>query len=75
MRADGLIYAGTFDGEQKTETVLPDGHQGWIQVARGSVDVNGQRLEEGDGLAITKGGRISVSQGRDAEILYFDLYG
>lgn len=75
MRADGLIYAGTFDGDQAAETVLPEGHKGWIQVAKGSVDVNGQRLETGDGLAITKGGKIAVSQGIEAEILYFDLFG
>ena len=75
MRANGLIYAGTFDGEQTAETVLPEGHKGWVQVAQGSVDVNGKRLETGDGLAITKGGRVTVSQGIDAEILYFDLFG
>lgn len=75
MRADGLIYAGKFDGDQTADTFLPDGHKGWIQVARGSVDVNGQRLETGDGLAITKGGKILISQGIEAEILYFDLFG
>lgn len=75
MRADGLIHAGTFDGDQTAETILPEGHQAWVQVVRGSLDVNGQRLEAGDGLAITKGGRIVVSQGIDAEILYFDLFG
>lgn len=75
MRADALIYAATFDGDQRAETVLPHGHKGWIQVARGSVQVNGHRLQEGDGLAINNAGRIIVSQGRDAEILYFDLFG
>ena len=75
MRADGLIYAGTFDADQTAETILPKDHKGWIQVARGSVDVNGQHLEAGDGLAITQGGRLVFSQGRDAEVIYFDLFG
>ena len=75
MRANALIYAGTFDGGQTADTVLPEDHKGWIQVAQGSVDVNGRRLETGDGLAITKGGRITVSQGVEAEVLYFDLFG
>jgi len=39
------------------------------------VDVNGQHLEAGDGLAITQGGRLIFSQGRDAEVIYFDLFG
>ena len=75
MRAEALIYAGTFDGSQTAETTLEDGHKGWIQVARGSVDVNGQRLEAGDGLGVSGSGRIFVSQGIEAEILYFDLFG
>ena len=75
MRADGLIYAGTFDGDQSADAVLPEGHQGWIQVAKGSLDVNGQRLDAGDGLAISKGGRLVFSQGFEAEVLYFDLFG
>jgi len=75
MRADALIYAGTFNGAQTMETELAAGHKGWIQVARGSVEVNGQHLDAGDGLAISKSGRIVISQGRDAEILYFDLFG
>jgi len=75
QNADSLIYAGTFDGDQSAETILPEDHKGWIQLARGSVDVNGQHLEAGDGLAITQGGRLIFSQGRDAEVIYFDLFG
>lgn len=75
MRADGLIYAGAFDGDETAETILPEGHKAWIQVARGTVNVNGQQLEAGDGLALTTAGRIVVSRGIEAEILYFDLFG
>lgn len=75
MRADALIYAGTFDGDQSAQTVLAEGHKAWVQVARGSVDVNGQWLEAGDGLAISQPGKIFISQGLEAEILYFDLFG
>lgn len=75
MRADALIYAATFRGDETAETILPEGHKGWIQVARGSVDVNGTKLHAGDGLAVNAGGRLVFSQGRDAELLYFDLFG
>ena len=75
MRADGLVYAGTFEGEQMAETVLSEGHKAWVQVVSGSLDINGLRLESGDGLAISESGRIIFSQGIEAEILYFDLFG
>jgi len=32
-------------------------------------------LSEGDGLAITQAGRVDISDGRNAEILFFDLFG
>ena len=75
MRADAHVYAGTFDADQSATTILPKGHQGWVQVARGSITVNGQILSEGDGLAITQAGRVDISDGRNAEILFFDLFG
>lgn len=75
MRADADIYAGTFDGDQAASHTLPEGHQGWVQVARGSVVVNGQALSEGDGLAIRKAGRVEFSGGIGSEILLFDLWG
>ena len=75
MRADALVYAGSFDGSQTAEAILPEGHKGWVQIAKGSVDVNGKRLTRGDGLAVSQNGRLVFSQGIEAEVLYFDLFG
>jgi len=46
---------------------------GWLQVARGAVEVNGQRLAEGDGAAISDEREIAVTARAPAEILLFDL--
>ena len=75
MRADALIYAGTFDGDQSAEITLPIGHKGWVQIAKGSIDVNSQRLNAGDGMAISQSGRLVFSRGIEAEVLYFNLFG
>jgi len=75
MRADALVYAGAFDEGQTAEIRLPEGHKGWVQIAKGSVNVNGQPLKTGDGMAISQSGRLVFSQGIEAEILYFDLFG
>ena len=75
IKSNADIYAATLNGDQSIETVLPEGHGAWIQVARGEVTVNGQKLKTGDGLAIEKGGRLEFTNGDKAEILYFDMWG
>src|SRR5262245_61977900 len=49
------------------------GRSGWLQVARGKVDVNGLSLSEGDGLAITDERSVAVVARESAEVLLFDL--
>ena len=46
---------------------------GWLQVARGSVSVDGQTLEAGDGLRIEGEAGIAVSSEDGGEFLLFDL--
>ena len=46
---------------------------GWLQVARGAVDVNGVALAQGDGLAISDERSLSVTSRESAEVLLFDL--
>ncbi|WOI53873.1 pirin family protein [Parvularcula sp. LCG005] len=67
------VYAGTFDGEQATSFDIRRGRKAWLQMARGSASVNGQKLGRGDGLAIVEPGTVTISEGQDAEILLFDL--
>lgn len=73
IQADADIYAATLSGDQRIETHLSEGRKGWVQVARGSVTINGLDLRKGDGLSISKAGQIVFETAEDAEILYFDL--
>ena len=67
------VYAGRFTGEEAARFTVRTGPQCWVQVANGSLSVAGLRLSEGDGLAITASGEVSLADGEDAEILLFDL--
>jgi redox-sensitive bicupin YhaK (pirin superfamily) len=49
------------------------GRSGWVQVARGSVEVNGVALAEGDGAAVADEREIAVTGKTAAEVLVFDL--
>ncbi|BES83117.1 quercetin 2,3-dioxygenase [Pectobacterium araliae] len=45
----------------------------WVQVVRGSVEINGQKAENGDAFAVWDEAAISVHASADSEILLFDL--
>ena len=49
------------------------GQHGWIQVARGSIDLNGQILNTGDGASLSDEVAIKVTATKQAEVLLFDL--
>ena len=73
LRTDARVFAATLDGPQRIEHPLPEGRAAWVQVARGSLKVNGARLAEGDGAAIEEPGAVVLEQGEGAELLLFDL--
>jgi redox-sensitive bicupin YhaK (pirin superfamily) len=70
---DARLYAGLFDGAESAALELSAGRNAFVQVARGSVSVNGVALREGDGARIRGEQRLEISGGKDAEILVFDL--
>ena len=45
----------------------------WLQVARGSVETEGDVLDAGDGAAWSDASSIRISAKQDAELLLFDM--
>jgi quercetin 2,3-dioxygenase len=73
IHADAAIYAGLFDGDESATLALDPRRLAYVHVARGEVTVNGQNLKAGDALKFDGESELSVGQGRDAEVLVFDL--
>lgn len=73
VNQDVDLYAGLFDAEETATLELRENRAAWVQLARGSLEVNGQRLEAGDGFSTTEPGALSFAAGKDAEVLVFDL--
>jgi redox-sensitive bicupin YhaK (pirin superfamily) len=71
IHQDTRLLAGSL-GDKPVRYDFRPGRYGWLQVARGSVDVNGQKLEAGDGAAIEDERTLTLS-GKGAEVLLFDL--
>jgi len=71
IHQDVDLFASTLrDGKPVTHEFRPNRY-GWLQVARGSVDVNGKKLNAGDGAAIE--GERSIALRGNGEVLLFDL--
>lgn len=73
VRQDARVYAGLFDGDEHATLTLADNRHAYVHVARGRIELNGQLLREGDGVRMRKEQVIELSNGRDAEVLVFDL--
>jgi quercetin 2,3-dioxygenase len=73
IHSDLDLYAAVLsDGEALTQKLAP-GRGAWVQVARGSVALNGEKLKAGDGAAIATAGTLKLEGLDDAELLLFDM--
>ena len=71
IHQDANIWGALLDGAE--ETSFEPKRRAWLHVARGSLEVNGQKLSAGDGAAIEDERLLQLSGGRNAEVLLFDL--
>ena len=67
------ILGGLFDEGEEATLELPPGRNAWVQVVKGSLEVNGVELTEGDGLAVAEEDALEFKGIADSEILVFDL--
>ena len=73
IHQDARLYAGLFDGKESATLELAANRYAYVHVARGSVELNGQQLREGDGVRVREEQLLTLSNGVDAEVLVFDL--
>jgi len=73
IHQDAKIYAGLFTGDERADLEVQRGRRIYVHLARGSLTANGVVLEAGDALRITDATKLTLSEGRDAEVLVFDL--
>jgi redox-sensitive bicupin YhaK (pirin superfamily) len=74
IHQDAFLYAGLFDGAEAARHPLAPGRKGYVHVARGRMEVNGNPLGAGDALK-SDGGTLELRNGAQAEVLIFDLPG
>ena len=72
-RAAASVYAAKIDGDEQIVHELGATPKAWLQVARGTLQVNGVSLKKGDGVGIEGGGIVTLNGGDNAEVLLFEL--
>src|SRR5579862_3436056 len=74
IHQDALIYAAVLDEGDKLSYSLNSGRKAWVQIVRGSLDLNGEWLRTGDGAAVDDVASLSLAaHSDDTEFLLFDL--
>jgi quercetin 2,3-dioxygenase len=73
IRQDNELYATLLAPGDVVKHELKLERHAYIQVAKGSVKLNGKALEEGDGAAVSAEKSVELTGVRDAEVLLFDL--
>jgi quercetin 2,3-dioxygenase len=67
-----LYIARLNEGDTAKQPIAP-GRHAWVQIARGTVKLNGRELKAGDGAAISGESELSVAAREASEVLAFDL--
>jgi len=73
IHQDAYIHAAILNGAHALAYHCAADRQAYLQVARGHLRVDGHPLDQGDALKISGPCDLSLSEGRDAEVLLFDV--
>jgi redox-sensitive bicupin YhaK (pirin superfamily) len=75
IHQDARVFAGLFDGSESASLDVQSGRRIYVHIARGALTANGVTLDAGDALKLTDTSPLSLRNGRDAEVIVFDLPG
>ena len=73
INQDARVYATLLEAGQVFTHALPPNRHAWIQLARGTLRLNGLELKQGDGAAVRGESDLTIETHDQAELLLFDL--
>ena len=73
IHQDVDLYAGVLTEGTELTHVFTGNRNGWVQVVRGEVSLDGKTLSAGDGAAIAELDQVTITAASEAEILLFDM--
>jgi quercetin 2,3-dioxygenase len=73
IHANAQMFSGLFDGPERAELMLDPQRKAYVHLVSGALLVNGQGLEAGDAAKLERESSLTLSNGKNAEVLVFDL--
>lgn len=74
IHQDVRLYGAILSPRRTVDLALPAGRYAWVQVARGAIHLEGQRLDAGDGASIDEATALHFeADDAGAELIVFDL--
>jgi hypothetical protein len=73
INQDAKLFVTLLAAGEELQQPLSAKRYGWLQVARGEVELNGHTLHQGDGAAISDEKQLTLKANEDSEVLLFDL--
>jgi quercetin 2,3-dioxygenase len=73
INQDAKLFVSLLAAGEEVNQSLDAKRHAWLQVAKGEVEVNGQKLHPGDGAAISEEKMLKIKAAEKAEVLLFDL--
>lgn len=73
INQDAKLFVSLLSPGDEIRHTLGMKRHAWVQVAKGEIEVNGQKLLQGDGAAVSEERELTIRGMKDAEVLLFDL--
>jgi quercetin 2,3-dioxygenase len=73
INQDAKLFVTLLKPGEEVSHELANGRHAWLQVAKGAVELNGEKLNQGDGAAVTDERKLTIKGAQDSEVLLFDL--
>lgn len=73
IHQDARLFVSVAEREKELPITIDPKRYGWLQVAKGEVEVVGEKLRAGDGAAFSGDAVSSIKAASGAELLLFDL--
>jgi redox-sensitive bicupin YhaK (pirin superfamily) len=73
IHQDLNLYSTVLDEGVEIELALDKSRQGFLQLVRGSIEIDGEALDAGDAVTMRDEASLTVRALQDAELLFFDM--
>jgi redox-sensitive bicupin YhaK (pirin superfamily) len=73
IHQDAALHGALLDAGAAISFELKPSRRAWVHAARGSLTLNGHRLDAGDGAAVSEERALQIEGAEAAELLLFDL--